>query len=105
MPWTYIVECADGSFYVGSTVDLAARIAQHNSPAEGAMYTRHRQPVTLVWSTQFDRIDEAFAYEKRIQGWSRRKREALIRGDFEALPRLSRRAGVQRREGGFEAPR
>lgn len=66
---------------------------QHNSATDGAAYTRHRRPVTLAWSAWFDSIAEVFAWEKRIQGWGRAKREALIRGDFEVLPGLSRRGG------------
>ena len=95
MAWTYIVRCSDGSYYVGSTTDLERRIWQHNFSPEGAAYTRRRRPVHLVWAAEFDRIDEAFAFEKRIQGWSRAKREALIRGDFDALPGLSRRAHLR----------
>ena len=59
MAWTYILECADGSYYVGSTVDHQGRVWQHEN-GEGAVYTRNRRPVTLVWSAQFDRIDQAF---------------------------------------------
>ncbi len=97
MAWTYIVRCSDGSYYVGSTIDLERRISEHNSPDLGAAYTRRRRPVTLAWSAEFERIDEAYAYEKRLQGWNRRKREALIRGELSLLPDLSRRSGVQRR--------
>ena len=63
--------------------------------------------MVLVWCCWFDSIEQAFGFEKRVQGWNRRKREALIRGEYDALPDLSRRAAVQRRaadvEGGFEA--
>ena len=97
MPFTYILRCADGSYYVGSTWDVEARVFQHNSPDLGAAYTRHRQPVTLAWSAWFDSIEEAFLFEKKVQGWSRAKREALIRGEYAALPDLSRRLAVQRR--------
>ena len=106
MPYTYIVRCSDDSYYVGSTWDLEARIWQHNRPDLGAAYTRHRRPVVLVWSCWYDSIEQAFLFEKRVQGWSRKKREALIRGEFDALPDLSRRASVKRRtqaDGGFEA--
>jgi putative endonuclease len=89
MAWVYILRCADGSFYVGSTRSLEARTWQHQS-GNGAEYTRHRLPVELVWAHECERVDEAFALEKRIQGWSRARREALIRGDYEALPGLSR---------------
>jgi putative endonuclease len=57
----------------------------------GSAYTAKRLPVELVWAAEFDRIDDAYVLEKRIQGWSRRKREALIRGEFELLPELSRK--------------
>jgi predicted GIY-YIG superfamily endonuclease len=95
MAWTYIVRCNDDSYYVGSTTDLDGRIWQHNHSLAGAAYTRRRRPVQLVWAAEFDRIDEAFAFEKRVQGWSRAKREALIRDDFDALPGLSRRAHLR----------
>jgi putative endonuclease len=89
--WAYIIECADGSYYVGSTVDLEARISQHNLGL-GAKYTRlkRRRPVKLVWDAQFDRIDDAFEFEKRVQGWSRAKRRALIEGRMDDLPALAR---------------
>ena len=92
MAWTYLLECADGSYYVGSTVDLDRRLAEHQN-GEGASYTRRagRRPVRLVWSAQFDRIEDAFLYERRIHGWRRAKREALIAGEFELLPELSSR--------------
>ena len=93
MAFTYIVECADGSYYVGSTRHLEHRLWQHNyGEDEGAAYTRHRRPVTLVWSAEFEHIGEAFAFEKRVQGWGRTKREALIRGEWDALPGLASRA-------------
>jgi putative endonuclease len=91
MGWAYIVECADGSYYVGSTVDLERRISEHNLGL-GATYTRisRRRPVKLVWAAQFDRIDDAFHFEKQVQGWSRAKRTALIEGRFSDLPALAR---------------
>ncbi|WP_307031409.1 GIY-YIG nuclease family protein [Arthrobacter globiformis] len=88
MPYTYMLGCSDGSYYVGSTFDLERRLAQHQS-GDGAAYTRRRRPVLLVWAEEYDRIDEAYAREKQVQGWSRAKREALIRGDYAALPALS----------------
>ena len=50
-----------------------------------------------MWSAWFERVEDAFAYEKRVQGWNRRKREALVKGEYDALPDLSRRPAVQRR--------
>jgi putative endonuclease len=97
MAWVYIVECRDGSYYVGSTTDLDRRIWQHNEGL-GARYTRHRRPVRLVWSTSYERIDEAFAFEKQLQRWSRRKRCALIEGRIQDLGWLSSRSHSARRK-------
>ncbi len=91
MPYTYMVECCDGSYYVGSTWHLERRIGEHNEGL-GAEYTRRRRPVRLVWSVQLGRIDEAFRLEKQIQGWGRAKRQALIDGRFHDLPALARTA-------------
>jgi predicted GIY-YIG superfamily endonuclease len=98
MPHVYIVKCRDDTYYVGSTWDLEGRIWEHNHSPNGAVYTRRRRPVTLVWDTDFDSIEEAFLFEKRIAGWRREKKEALIRGDYDALPELSRRKSVRDRE-------
>jgi len=100
MPSTYALRCDDGTYYVGSTWDLARRLEQHHS-GQGGDYTRKRQPVELLWHAEFDRIEDAYWLEKRIQGWSRAKREALMRGDFYALPALSGRARP-RTSAGFE---
>lgn len=91
MPWTYILQCNDGSYYVGSTMNLDERMDQH-AMGGGAAYTRQRLPVVLVWSEKFERIDEAWAIERRLHGWSRAKKQALIEGRFEHLPGLSSRA-------------
>ena len=90
MAYVYILRCADGSYYVGSTRDLETRVEQHASGA-GAKYTGTRRPVELVFAHEFERVDEAYEREKQIQGWSRRKREALIAGATNELPGLSRK--------------
>jgi putative endonuclease len=88
----YMLRCADGSYYVGTTrSSLEKRIAEHNAGAFDG-YTALRRPVTLVFSQHFDRIEDAVSAERRVKGWRREKKEALIRGDLAALPALSRRA-------------
>ncbi len=82
------MECADGSYYTGSTNNLALRLQQHEK-GEGANHTKNRLPVKLVYSEEFDRIDEAFYREKQVQGWSRKKKEALIKGMPEQLHKLA----------------
>jgi len=87
--WLYILKCADGSYYTGSTNDLDLRVTQHIR-GEGCIYTRNRLPVELVYSEEFQSEHEAFLRERQVKGWSRAKKEALIRGDFDALVILSR---------------
>ncbi len=87
--YMYILECADGSYYVGSTKYLKLRLEQHQN-GEGANHTKKRLPLKMVYFEEFDRIDHAFYREKQVQGWSRKKKEALIKGEFSTLPDLSK---------------
>ena len=77
--YMYILLCGDGSYYTGSTIDLNLRLQQHQA-GEGANHTKKHLPVHLLYYEEFQRIDEAFFREKQIQGWSRKKKEALING-------------------------
>ena len=86
----YILQCSDGTYYTGSTVDLPRRLQQHQS-GEGARYTSKRLPVELVYVEEFDRIDKAFAREKQVQNWSRVKKQALIEGNKAMLPELAKK--------------
>jgi putative endonuclease len=87
----YILRCSDGSFYIGTTrAALETRIAQHNAGTFGG-YTTTRRPVTLVFSQWFDHITDAVENERKLKKWSREKKEAFIRGDYEALKQLSAR--------------
>ncbi|MDM8550157.1 GIY-YIG nuclease family protein [Desulfobacterales bacterium HSG2] len=87
--YMYILKCANGKYYTGSTKNLDRRLAQHQA-GEGANFTRRYRPVELVYYEEFERIDEAFCREKQVQGWSRKKKEALINGEYGKLPELSR---------------
>ena len=88
--YTYMLKCADGSYDVGHTDDLDARVGAHQSGAFTG-YTRRRRPVQLVWHQDFADLDQAFAAERQIKGWSRAKKEALIRGDWDGVQLLSRK--------------
>lgn len=79
MYYTYILECADKSFYVGSTNDLNRRIFQHNNSKSGAHYTKIRRPVILIYSEKFDTLIEARRRESEIKGWRREKKLKLIK--------------------------
>ena len=86
----YILRCTDGSYYVGSTSDLASRLEAHNG-GRGPRYTACRRPVELVYSEPFETTELARGRETQIKKWSRAKKEALIAGDREQLHELSRR--------------
>ena len=96
--WVYILECADSSYYTGCTIDLQRRVAQHQSGFyEG--YTSDRLPVKLIWSEEFQDVRDAINAEKQIKGWSRKKKEALIKGDFNLLHELAQSGEmIERRE-------
>lgn len=85
----YILQCSDGTFYTGSTLNIDKRVIEHQS-GFGANYTRDKLPVVLVYFEEFSRIDLAFNREKQVQGWSRKKKEALINGKYQLLPELSK---------------
>ena len=87
--YMYILLCDDGSYYTGSTNNLELRLQQHFA-GEGANHTKKHPPVKLLYYEEFDRIDEAFNREKQVQGWSRKKKEALINREYEKLTELSR---------------
>ncbi|MBI3133378.1 MAG: GIY-YIG nuclease family protein [Bacteroidetes bacterium] len=87
--WMYILQCSDGTFYTGSTIDLERRVNQHQN-GEGANYTKTRLPVTLIYYEEFERIDFAFYREKQVQNWSHKKKLALIENRFNDLHYLAR---------------
>ena len=87
--WVYILECADASYYVGSTTNLVRRISRHDSGTFPG-YTAARVPVRLLWSMEFNSIRDAIEAERRLKKWTRAKKEALMKSDFKLLHELSR---------------
>ena len=88
--WAYMLQCSDGTYYTGHTDDLDLRMAQH-AGGQSSGYTASRLPVALVWSGDFTTRYEALSAERQIKGWSKAKKEALIRGEWPAIQRLARR--------------
>ena len=86
----YILLCWDGSYYVGVTSDLETRLAEHAAGIDPQCYTYIRRPVLLIFTEAFGTPDEAIRAEKRLKGWGRAKKRALMRGDWEEIRRLSR---------------
>ncbi|MCY4383377.1 MAG: GIY-YIG nuclease family protein [Nitrospinae bacterium] len=89
--YVYMLRCADGSFYTGLTRrPPEERVGEHDAGAV-AGYTRGRRPVTLVWWQEFQLASDAVAAERRIKGWSRRKKISLIKGDWEGIRRAAKK--------------
>lgn len=88
--YVYIVECKDKSFYTGITNDLLKRVWEHNEGLTHESYTYGKRPVVLVFSAEFNNVHDAISAEKRIKGWSRKKKAALINNDFELIKKLAR---------------
>ena len=90
----YMLRCSDGSYHVGHTNDLEQRLAAHEGGAIQG-YTLSRRPVELVFSDRFSTRQEAFHRQRRIKGWARARKEALIKGDWDGLVELSNRSSGQ----------
>ena len=90
--YVYILKCSDDSYYTGHTDDLEKRIATHQR-GELSGYTSRRRPVALVFSEDFPSREEAFEMERRIKGWTRQKKEALIQPDWDRLQQLAKTGG------------
>ncbi len=86
--YMYILLCSDGTYYTGSTNDLLRRLEEHQM-GQGANYTKDRLPVKLLYYEEYDRIDEAFYREKQIQKWSKGKKDALMKKNFDKLHLLA----------------
>jgi putative endonuclease len=87
--WVYILRCADNSYYTGHTDNLELRIGQHQTGACDS-YTAKRLPVQFIWSQECATREEALSAELQIKGWSRKKKEAMMRGDWNEVSRLAK---------------
>jgi predicted GIY-YIG superfamily endonuclease len=87
--WVYILRCADGSYYTGCTTNLDQRLGEHQA-GQTPGYTSTRLPVEMVYAEEFQTIHDAIDVERRIKGWSRAKKEAMIDGRWRDLPALSK---------------
>lgn len=89
MGYTYILQCANGEYYVGSTENFEQRLQEHYSH-RGGRYTKLNQPVKLVYKEEYPTYEEAFKRERQLHKWSHAKKEALINGDIDKLKELSK---------------
>ena len=88
--WTYIVKCSDESYYTGVTNNIEGRIWEHNNDDDPKHYTYSRRPVKLVCCEDYNDINSATNREKQIKGWTRKKKEALMKSDYNKLIKLAK---------------
>lgn len=86
----YILECRDKSFYTGVTNNLERRLSEHQEGFDSNSYTFKRRPIKLVFSQKFQNIKEAISFEKQVKGWSKKKKQAMIEGNWEMLKSYSK---------------
>ena len=95
--YVYMVLCDDGSYYTGITNNVERRAAEHNEGLDPRCYTFTRRPVRLVYASEFHEVDEAIRFEKQLKGWSRKKKAALVRGDWSEIETIAREIRPLRR--------
>ena len=107
MPYfVYILECADGSYYTGSTDDINKRLSQHEQGVESSSYIYSRRPVRVVWTSEATQhYYDALRWERQIKGWSRAKKQALIRGEFDAIHEIVKTERTKREQKKRKSPR
>jgi putative endonuclease len=86
----YILKCSDGSYYTGITNDVDRRFHEHSNDLSGCSYTSKRLPVELVFTEYFQDVNHAISFEKQVKGWSRKKKEAIIKDNWDSLPELAK---------------
>ncbi len=89
--YVYILKCNDGTYYTGVTNDVDRRVKEHADGNDPTAYTFRRRPLELVYHQMFDAPWKAIEFETRLKKWSKKKKEALINGDFNSLPELSKK--------------
>jgi len=99
----YILRCCDGKYYTGVTNNIELRILQHQQGLDPNAFTYKRRPIELVFNEVFKDIDQAIAFEKQVKGWRREKKEAIINGDWNKLPELSKAYTLRLTNGGSTA--
>lgn len=87
--WVYILHCSDKTLYTGITNNLDRRFGEHQFGINPDAYTFTRRPVKLLFAEQFIDYKLAYDWEKRLKGWSAKKKWALIEDNWERVRQLA----------------
>ncbi len=96
--YVYILRCIDDTFYIGVTNNLDRRISEHSNGLNNRCYTYKRRPIIVCATFEFNDINYAIAFEKQIKRWSRAKKEALIKNDYDLISKLAQRYSLGERK-------
>lgn len=88
--FTYILECADGCYYTGLTNNIIRRFKQHTEGFYPDSFTASNRPLTFKYYEVYDCVWDAIWREHQIKSWTRKKKEALMRGDIGELKKLAK---------------
>ncbi|HLB63518.1 MAG TPA: GIY-YIG nuclease family protein [Anaerolineales bacterium] len=88
--YVYILECADGKYYIGMTNSLQLRLAQHQAGHDPGSFTFSRRPVTLVWTESFPTEQQARECERQLKGWSTAKKRAVVQQGLTSVHAVAR---------------
>jgi putative endonuclease len=87
--YVYILKCSDGFLYTGITNDIDRRYSEHQDGLNKNCFTYKRRPVEMIFYQEFNDVEQAIYFEKKIKKWSRKKKIALANGDYDMLKVLS----------------
>ena len=87
--YVYILKCADGLTYTGITNDISRRFDEHEKGLNKKCFTYNRRPVELIFYQEFNEVEQAIYFEKKIKNWSAKKKFALANRDYNMLQILA----------------
>jgi putative endonuclease len=87
--YIYILRCSDGLTYTGFTNNISRRLDEHQRGLNKDCFTYKRRPIELIFQQEFNDVNQAIYFEKKIKNWSGKKKIALANGEYDMLQILS----------------
>ncbi|WP_378180978.1 GIY-YIG nuclease family protein [Aquimarina sp. SS2-1] len=87
--YVYILQCSDGLTYTGVTNNITRRFEEHQKGLNKSCFPYKRRPLKLIFSQEFNDINQAIYFEKKLKKWSSKKKIALANNQFDLLQVLA----------------
>ena len=87
--YVYLLLCSDGLVYCGITNNISRRLEEHEKGLNKSAFTYKRRPLKLIFNQEFNDVEQAIYFEKKIKKWSAQKKLALANGKFDFLQLLA----------------